>query len=122
MNPTSKDYAGYAAGWIDYPTDSVEQGSVWHLDTDRAPFGRTLDKHLWRPLDNTTQAMDLAIMLDMSIKLTPGMIAVDAIYNGTVYCDVERIRPGVPKDVQLREAIFNVAVSIGKAKKGVTTA
>lgn len=31
-------------GYIDYPSDSIEAGSVWHIDTATAPFGSTVTK------------------------------------------------------------------------------
>lgn len=37
------DYAvGLANGYIAYPEDSVEQGKVWHLNRDTAPFGEIM--------------------------------------------------------------------------------
>lgn len=63
------DLAGKAMGWVDYPTDSVEQGSVWHLDKQKAPFGRTLRKYNWTPLESIQQAMDIAFELDFSVLI-----------------------------------------------------
>lgn len=31
-----------AQGWINYPTDSIEAGTLWHTDIEKAPFGRTI--------------------------------------------------------------------------------
>lgn len=38
-----------ARGWIDYPSDSIEQGRYWHTDPARAPFGLRVEKHYFRP-------------------------------------------------------------------------
>lgn len=34
-------------GWINYPNDSKELGSIWHIEPDKAPFGEIIpvDKH-----------------------------------------------------------------------------
>ncbi|MEG0870434.1 MAG: phage protein NinX family protein [Hafnia sp.] len=42
-------------GFVDYPEDSVERGSYWHLDTERAPFGRIMRKRDWRPSTDWNQ-------------------------------------------------------------------
>lgn len=44
LSSTFLDSLGRNRGWVDYPTDSIEQGSVWHCDPEKAPFGRTRDK------------------------------------------------------------------------------
>lgn len=33
------DSIARSRGWVDYPNDSVEHGSIWHCDKDKAPFG-----------------------------------------------------------------------------------
>ena len=38
-----------AIGWINYPTDSSERGTIWHTDADKAPFGPTIRVKNWRP-------------------------------------------------------------------------
>ena len=44
------DYAvARAQGWVNYPSDSVEGGDTWHLDKDRAPFGRTVRASCFQP-------------------------------------------------------------------------
>lgn len=44
------DYAvAKAKGWIDYPDDSIECGSIWHTDPSRAPYGEFIDKRHWNP-------------------------------------------------------------------------
>jgi hypothetical protein len=40
---------GKALGWTDYPTDSIEHGSVRHLDPLRTPFGKVLNKSSFKP-------------------------------------------------------------------------
>ena len=47
---------GHANGWITYPTDSIERGSVFHTDSSVAPFGRTIDVAEWKPSTNPAQA------------------------------------------------------------------
>lgn len=51
--------AGKSMGWIDYPTDSIEQGMWWHVDPVTAPFGHTFHKDNWTPLTDTHDAMML---------------------------------------------------------------
>ena len=53
------DAVGKALGWVDYPTDSIERGRVWHLDKDEAPFGRVMYKHDWKPSTDGQQCMNL---------------------------------------------------------------
>lgn len=31
-------------GYVDFPSDSVEQGDTWHENPSRAPFGPTISK------------------------------------------------------------------------------
>lgn len=38
-----------ALGWVDYPDDSIERGSMWHCEPDKTPFGRVLSKRHFRP-------------------------------------------------------------------------
>ena len=38
------DNLGRSRDWVDYPTDSIEQGDTWHCEPERAPFGRIWDK------------------------------------------------------------------------------
>lgn len=61
------DLAARAQGWIDYPNDSVEQGSGWHLDAARAPFGPSMYKSVWRPLTDDGARYRLARALGISI-------------------------------------------------------
>jgi hypothetical protein len=34
-------------GYVDYPSDSVEQGNFWYVDAVKAPFGVTIAKELF---------------------------------------------------------------------------
>lgn len=40
---------GLANGWVTFPTDSVERGTVWHHDATKAPFGPVSDVGDWTP-------------------------------------------------------------------------
>lgn len=40
---------GIAQGWITYPTDSIERGSVFHCEPEDAPFGRTVEVKSFKP-------------------------------------------------------------------------
>lgn len=53
------EWVGRALGWVDYPEDSIERGSVWHFGRDRAPFGRILNKRDWDPSRNISQCWPL---------------------------------------------------------------
>lgn len=37
-------------GYIDYPSDSVEQGDIWYTEPTKAPFGRTISKKTFNDL------------------------------------------------------------------------
>jgi hypothetical protein len=43
-------------GWVDFPSDSIEQGNYWHLDAEKAPYGRRLYKDDWKPSSDWGQA------------------------------------------------------------------
>lgn len=60
--------AGRAQGWTDYPNDSIERGSVWHLDKEKTPFGRICDKNAWMPLNNYADAFCLAADLGICVE------------------------------------------------------
>jgi len=49
------DAVGKSLNWVDYPSDSIECGSIWHMDSERAPFGRITDKSSWKPSTNWSQ-------------------------------------------------------------------
>lgn len=40
---------GIAQGWKTYPNDSKEHGTVFHMDPDRAPFGKICDVDSYHP-------------------------------------------------------------------------
>lgn len=47
------DYAvAIALGFTRYPEDSEEYGSIWHMDKDRSPFGRTIPVREFMPSRN----------------------------------------------------------------------
>lgn len=50
---------GRAQGWVVYPTDSVEHGDTWHMDPDRAPFGRVMKVADWQPSTRWAQCGQL---------------------------------------------------------------
>lgn len=64
------DRAARACGWIDYPNDSVEAGEYWHLDPDKAPFGRRLEKRHWCPLTDDGDAFRLAVAMCLPLDIT----------------------------------------------------
>lgn len=70
------DRAARAQGWIDYPNDSVEAGAYWHLDPEKAPFGRRLDKRFWRPLADDAEAFRLAVAMCLPLDITDEVTAV----------------------------------------------
>ena len=50
------DYAvAKAQGWVDYPEDSIERGSKWHCDPEKAPFGQVMWKSNFQPSTNWAQ-------------------------------------------------------------------
>lgn len=52
----SLDWAvGIAQGWVVYPEDSIEQGSIFHLDAEKAPFGPIMDVRNYHPTTNWAQ-------------------------------------------------------------------
>lgn len=57
-----------AQGWVDYPEDSIEQGEVWHIEPDKAPFGRILNKSWFRPATNWAQGGPLIEREKITLK------------------------------------------------------
>jgi len=57
-----------AQGWIDFPTDSIEQGKVWHKNPAKAPFGPTIDKSEYRPSQDFSEAMAILEAEGISLK------------------------------------------------------
>jgi len=52
---TLDEQVAEALGWIRYPEDSIEHGTIWHMDADKAPFGRTMDVRDFEPSTNWYQ-------------------------------------------------------------------
>lgn len=59
------ELAAKAQGWFDYPTDSIEQGSYWHIDREKAPFDHYFLKEDWNPLEDDGDALRLAVKIYM---------------------------------------------------------
>lgn len=76
--------AGRAQGWVDYPTDSVEQGDTWHLEPSKAPFGKTLPKDQWNPLGDDGDNHRLATALDISVIIAPNTVFAISYNNSCV--------------------------------------
>lgn len=60
---------GKANGWIDYPEDSIEQGSLWHLEPAKAPFDKTLLKSHFSPSTDWAQGGPIIEREKMAIML-----------------------------------------------------
>lgn len=45
-----------AEGWINYPSDSIEQGSVWRMEPSKVPFGRVMGVRDFHPSTSWSQA------------------------------------------------------------------
>lgn len=99
------DLAARAQGWIDYPQDSIEAGSYWHLDSKKAPFGPRIEKESWQPLNDDREALRLAVDLRMSIEVDH----YHAIVNGAV------VDVGKDPRQATRRAIVLAAADIGRA-------
>ena len=62
MNDTELNLAiGHGLGWVTYPSDSVEGGTVFHCDPDKAPLGKILDVCEFNPTNNWNDLMPLII-------------------------------------------------------------
>lgn len=46
---------GIAQGWVVFPTDSIEQGKIFHCEPDKVPFGRRARVASFRPSTNWEQ-------------------------------------------------------------------
>lgn len=44
-----------ANGWVNYPTDSIERGQVWHMDAKNAPYGPVTSREAFRPSTDWAQ-------------------------------------------------------------------
>lgn len=67
---------GYAMGWIDFPTDSIEQGNKFYFDRERAPFGLGILKRDWNPIANDYQSNKIMTKFELSVKVTTDAIIV----------------------------------------------
>ena len=107
------DYAGKALGWVDYPDDSLEHGSVWHLDKERAPFGRITEKSSWNPLVSDGDCARLEAALEINFQWKQDR-CVMSFGKGWVmaerYCDHNS-----DKQKARRYASVKVAAAIGRA-------
>lgn len=82
---------GYALGYIDYPSDSVECGRVWHLDAERTPFVRIMNKCDFSPTTNSSQFLDIIKNFDINLhNHTDGegkfeYASADCLLSGTLH-------------------------------------
>lgn len=53
------DAVAIALGWVRFPTDGVERGSVWYLEADKAPYGLSYSRDFWHPSTNWEQVGQL---------------------------------------------------------------
>lgn len=56
-----------ALGWKFYPDDSIEQGSRWHTDPIKAPFGPWVWRHNFRPSIDWDQAGPIIFRENISL-------------------------------------------------------
>jgi len=57
-------------GWVIYPDDSVERGTVYHQDKDRAPFGKLRDVDTFKPTTNFDDWWLVIQNLDMTLDVS----------------------------------------------------
>jgi hypothetical protein len=110
-----RDLTGRALGWIDYPTDSIERGEVWHLDAATAPQGRILPKYEWDPLNCSIDALSLAVDLCLHVDPNEEGCMVYLHYDGK--CEMFEVN-GDPHE-STRRAIVLAAAYLGYIKGGV---
>ncbi len=60
-------WAAKAQGWINYPDDSREQGTVWHLNPKEAPFGKIMAVKEYTPSTNWEQCGELIEQFNMDL-------------------------------------------------------
>ena len=109
---TLLELAGRAQGWFDYPTDSVEAGSMWHTDKDKAPFDHSFSKASWNPLTDDGDALRLAVKLRMSITVSELDSMATAYAEGFVQGYSVDFMYDVNSAVRL--AIVRAAAEVGK--------
>lgn len=117
------DFAARAQGWIDYPTDSLEQGDYWHTNKDKAPFGPRFLKDVWNPLEDDGDAFRLQVEFNLEIYHSDneGHSAVFVAYevkgNDELQYVIEYIDDLKNLNCKLkatRRAIVRAAAEIGK--------
>jgi hypothetical protein len=92
MKVKTSDLAGAALdwavakvqGWVNYPEDSIEHGSVWHTDPMRAPFGPRITVSEYRPSTCWSQGGPLIDCYHLSIRphtTTNGVVTSWAAYT-----------------------------------------
>lgn len=102
--------AAKAQGWIDYPDDSIEQGSQWYLDKATAPRCATIRKAEWCPFDDDAQALRLAVALGM-FTTANGLAEFQAYYSDEIARDRK-------PTAATRRAIVVIAAYQGLAMSG----
>jgi hypothetical protein len=107
------DPCGYAQDWTDYPSDSVECGRVWHLDKERTPFGKILDKRDWNPLKNDADAFRLMVKFGLCVRgqNSPNQVFIEVSGENKV---IQRIDGDALKAT--RRAIVLAVAQIGRAR------
>jgi len=69
---TALDWAvAKTAGWVDYPSDSIEKGSLWHTNPSSTPFDRTIQKILWNPSTDWSQGGPIIEREHLSVNSCP---------------------------------------------------
>ena len=69
-------------GWITYPSDSIEHGSVYHLNPNKAPFGPVLDKWKFNPVEKSIDFLTVLKMPKFTLTLNTETCTVTSEYNG----------------------------------------
>ena len=112
------ELAAKAIGWFDYPTDSIEQGSVWHTDREKAPFDYCFPKEHWNPLTDDGDALRLAVKMGMRDEWGCTLYLADAEDTTVVFTVSSSISPREDADVDpyaaTRRAIVRAAAELGK--------
>lgn len=87
------DLSARAMGWIDYPEDSVERGTIWHCDPKKAPFDTIVPKDNWHPTKRSFDAMKLMTTLHINVEFLHTahgpVYAVQASPKGYGHCGHE---------------------------------
>lgn len=75
-------------GYVDFPTDSIEQGNTWHKDAEKAPHGPTVYKsHFERDLLTSGSIMYLIEQFSIEFKwVTDATLEVHSVIaDKTIY-------------------------------------